>query len=371
MSALLKKVLQLVRLLIAPVALLALGAYWLVLAIVFVPVVLVDMLFGINRRRFAGEPDLMKGSSSSSGERFDRRNDVSKLVGCNTRNVRYRWTLFVRWLSRLEENREGIRALDFGAGSLRDTFEMASRGYRVTAIDLDAQALRRHAASYDWPVPGGEPELLAGSLDQLAGRQFDVITAFDAIEHSECPESVIAALKSLLAPGGLLLVTVPNARTFYELHARVELGIKRRMGVSWIPGVPHLQFRTPHRWQTTFEAQGFVTREHEMAIGFLVNDAFQTAFKIPLQWIVSPVIDRVMHMFGATLDREAFGGLFFPRWLVEPVALVDGLIAPVTRGLHAWNLFVFQQPDPSNAMREEWQDRGDLFEKRQVQGITQ
>ena len=44
---------------------------------------------------------------------FDRTDDVSKLEGCNTRNVEYRWDLFSLELEMIPG---GSETLDFGAG---------------------------------------------------------------------------------------------------------------------------------------------------------------------------------------------------------------------------------------------------------------
>src|SRR5712664_3251996 len=52
---------------------------------------------------------------------FDRSQDVSKLEGCNTRSIEYRWDLFTKELQSIPR---GGEVLDFGAGSLRDSFEL-------------------------------------------------------------------------------------------------------------------------------------------------------------------------------------------------------------------------------------------------------
>jgi 2-polyprenyl-3-methyl-5-hydroxy-6-metoxy-1,4-benzoquinol methylase len=342
MRRLLMPLLKAARFIAFPFVTFAFGIYWIFVVILFSPVILADALFGWTRRRFAHEPE---GWSRSGGgeEIFDRSADVSKLVGCNTRNVRYRWDIFASALDRVEREKPVVRALDFGAGSLRDSFEMVKRGYQVTSIDLDAAKLRRHFAQYDWKTAGSEPELVAGSLEQLAGRQFDVITAFDVMEHSDAPEPLIEKLHSLLSPGGVFLVTVPNGRTLYEKHNRVHVATMRRMGIKWIPGEPHLHFRTPAEWQSTFERGGFKVRNHDMAIGALVNDLCHTAVRIPLHYAILPVVDRLARVFGKPVDREHVMQSFYPRWLTERVDLVDRALKPVSKPLYGWNLFVLER----------------------------
>lgn len=46
--------------------------------------------------------------------------------------------------------------------------------------------------------------------DRLAGRRFDTIIAAELIEHLENPYAFLRDLRSLLAPGGRLLVSTPN-----------------------------------------------------------------------------------------------------------------------------------------------------------------
>ena len=82
---------------------------------------------------------------------FDRTDDVSKLEGCNTRNVEYRWDLFSKGLEMIPR---GGETLDFGAGSLRDSFELVKRGYNVTSVDLDLDTLSSYQTDYDWPANG-------------------------------------------------------------------------------------------------------------------------------------------------------------------------------------------------------------------------
>ena len=78
---------------------------------------------------------------------FDRIADVSKLEGCNTRGVEYRWSIFERELATVPK---GADVLDFGAGSLRESFDLAMRGFNVTSLDIDAEVLASYSSKYDW-----------------------------------------------------------------------------------------------------------------------------------------------------------------------------------------------------------------------------
>src|ERR1700676_3716298 len=137
---------------------------------------------------------------------FDRTGDVSKLEGCNTRNVEYRWDVFSRELANIPR---GSEALDFGAGSLRESFELAKRGYNVTSVDLDRDLLLSYQTDYDWPTNGTTRKIvtgqdLAGCLSQIESEKFSLIICFDVLEHLEDPTSILLQMQASLARGGRL-----------------------------------------------------------------------------------------------------------------------------------------------------------------------
>src|SRR5262245_35245529 len=102
------------------VVLAAVCVVWLLLFLVFLPFVLVAMLIG-DRGRAAGELEPLPQTHSKPADDtsqpliFDRRSDVSKLFGCNTRNVRYRWQVFSTRLEQILKEHDQPNALDFGA----------------------------------------------------------------------------------------------------------------------------------------------------------------------------------------------------------------------------------------------------------------
>jgi SAM-dependent methyltransferase len=92
--------------------------------------------------------------------------------------------------------RDAVRVLDVGSadgpsvGWLRDV-------RRHTALDIDPRGLQ----------PGG----VCGSALALPFRSesFDVVAAFDVLEHCEPESQVLAELRRVLVPGGRLLLSVP------------------------------------------------------------------------------------------------------------------------------------------------------------------
>jgi len=71
----------------------------------------------------------------------------------------------------------------------------------------------------------------------LEAASFDVITLWDVVEHLKKPDPLLAHLRTLLAPGGILFLHTPNARA-QLFKAR----LKRRLG-GMRPGTHYLEAR--------------------------------------------------------------------------------------------------------------------------------
>ena len=267
---------------------------------------------------------------------FDRTDDVSKLEGCNTRNVEYRWDLFTRELEKIPP---GSQTLDFGAGSLRDSFELAKRGYNVTSVDLDRDLLLSYQNDYDWPTNGTTKKIVTGRdladcLAQIESTQFSLMISFDVLEHLEDPVSVLRQMRALLKPEGRLFVTVPNGRTLYELWFRLILVAAGVLGKKLRPGEPHLQRNSPERWKEILEQAGFRILSHEMQIGFLVNTA-NALVQIPLY-----TFGRLLRAVGVTFPADRIQNIVCSKRAMEGLNKIDEKTKRFFSGLYGWNLFV-------------------------------
>lgn len=257
---------------------------------------------------------------------FDRTKDVAKLMGCNTRNVEYRWSTFDRHLRQLPC---GAQVLDFGAGSLRESFELCSHGFAVTALDLDRATLESYAKDYAWPA---RPEIVAGAdLACLKGRRFALITAFDVFEHLEDPRALLAQMRAVMAEGAKIFCTVPNRWTLFEMIGRVNWKVGLALGRTFTPGEPHIQFKSPGEWRAFFESCGFRVVDHDMAIGFFVNTwAALTATPVLL-------VRKILRKLGVKTRPSSSPAISGPRVM----ALLDAVDRRTRwHALSAWNLFV-------------------------------
>jgi SAM-dependent methyltransferase len=97
------------------------------------------------------------------------------------------------------------RLLDFGCGSGSFLDQMHHNGWQVTGIDVSAPTVRRIRAELGL-------QALIGTLPhpELQPDSFDVITMWHSLEHVHAPRTVLREAHQLLAPGGKLLVAVPN-----------------------------------------------------------------------------------------------------------------------------------------------------------------
>ncbi len=325
----------------------AVSILWVVLFILFLPFLAVASLLQRTEKNASAEPavasvtDLVPDSELI----FDRRNDISKLFGCNTRNVPYRWSIFSRRLAELKSRSSELNALDFGAGSLRDSYELSNLGFKVVSVDLDEEILRRYFESYVW---GAAPATLFTKpfedlVLQIGPNSFQLAIAFDVVEHLEDPAYFCKHLHSLLDEHGTLLTIVPNRHTVFEKYFRHTITKQRKKGLTWKRGVPHLQFKSPAEWREFFESHGFKVLEHDMTIGFFVNDCWHGLLGLPLRVFVGPVLAMFAYVLNVKIDVVAFERAFTPSWLMKRVDVLDQLLKSRLKNRFAWNLIVAEK----------------------------
>ena len=101
------------------------------------------------------------------------------------------------------------RVLDVGCGAGRVGEELRRNGAtQVVGLELDPQAVAAARRVFD-AVHEGDALTSARALAQAS---FDTIVCYDLLEHLYDPAALLRELHRLLAPGGHLHVSVPNAR---------------------------------------------------------------------------------------------------------------------------------------------------------------
>jgi len=98
--------------------------------------------------------------------------------------------------------------LDVGCGAGYGTAELASRARFAIGIDLAPEAITHATSTYTLPnirfVPGSALAL------PFANESFELVTAFEVIEHLTDWRSLLSEAKRLLHPDGVFLVSTPN-----------------------------------------------------------------------------------------------------------------------------------------------------------------
>jgi len=125
----------------------------------------------------------------------------------------------------------GKTALDVGCGAGLLAEPLARLGATVTGLDAAPELIS--AAQEHAHHAGLSIDYRAGDIAELEG-QFDLVTCMEVIEHVADPAAFTMALAKRLAPGGLLILSTPNATAWSKL-----LTITVAEGLGRIPKGTH------------------------------------------------------------------------------------------------------------------------------------
>jgi SAM-dependent methyltransferase len=133
----------------------------------------------------------------------------------------------------------GLRILDVGCGTGAVLAHLRSRA-RVAGVDRSPRALAHCRRR-------GLDTVVCAEMDRLpfGTARFDIILMLDVLEHFADDVSVVAGARSLLRPGGSLLVSVPAFQALWSEHDEA---------------LHHVRRYTARRLRHTLEAGGLVVR---------------------------------------------------------------------------------------------------------------
>ena len=150
-----------------------------------------------------------------------------------------RWRKGRIWQERTQEERlrliahyggalPGRRILDLGSGMGGTSVALGLAGAAPLAFEYNrayCDIIRLRAGRYDMglPVVNG-----AGEYLPFANASFDLVIAWDVVEHVQDPARLLAELARVLRPGGRVLLTVINRFAFRDPHYHLPL-------LNWLP----------------------------------------------------------------------------------------------------------------------------------------
>jgi 2-polyprenyl-3-methyl-5-hydroxy-6-metoxy-1,4-benzoquinol methylase len=168
----------------------------------------------------------------------------------------------------VNELRGGHRSgtlLDVGCGEGFALAWFQNQGWTVEGIDHSVAGLRAMH-------PDLLPKVQAGDLFDLldariAGKaRYDLVWLNNVLEHVAEPVKLLEALRRLVAPEGVLVVTVPNDGSDYQESLLANGDISERF---WVALPDHLSYFTRDSLTRTAEATGWTC--HQITADFPID----------------------------------------------------------------------------------------------------
>ena len=130
---------------------------------------------------------------------------------------------------------QGLKIADIGCGGGIVAEPLCRMGATVTGVDAGKENIR--IASAHAKLHRLDIEYLATTVEKLAasGRQFDVVTALEIVEHVANVDVFMKALCKIVKPGGMLIMSTLSRTPKSYLFAIVAAEYVMR----WVPAGSH------------------------------------------------------------------------------------------------------------------------------------
>ncbi|MFQ5416030.1 MAG: methyltransferase domain-containing protein [Myxococcota bacterium] len=190
--------------------------------------------------------------------------------------------------------RDDSRVLDLGCGNGPLSRPLFERGYRATAIDLDASRLGELASTLREQRTPGDLVRADGAALPCANACFDAVVCREMLEHIESPGAVLDEISRVLAPDGRLCVTTPSAHT--ERYFQW-------VDPSWLAMAGHVHVFSRADMRALLEAQGF------RVVEIRGRDCFYSFF-----WFVHTLVKTRHDGTGRILEHYRLARRVFRAW---------------------------------------------------------
>lgn len=121
-------------------------------------------------------------------------------------------------LDKISAYSSGKKILDIGCAAGFFLEAAKARGFEVRGIEFASAAIAEAS-------PEVRDKIIQGNIPEVLGRwknEFDIITAFDIIEHMLDPVKFVSDVKKALRPGGLLVISTPDTGHYLRYLMRAH-----------------------------------------------------------------------------------------------------------------------------------------------------
>jgi|GEM_PF-2201613 len=157
------------------------------------------------------------------GECYDQYEIVQEIVldcelkGALARGKKWMETFRPEMVWRLAGDVEGKRVLDIGCQYGVFSLYLAEKGAQVTGMDISPRWIARCQREACAKFPDKKFNFLAGDAQVLPfeDETFDIVVCSEVIEHVDHPGNVLSEINRVLLPGGVLVLSTPNTKSYY------------------------------------------------------------------------------------------------------------------------------------------------------------
>ena len=192
------------------------------------------------------------------------------------------------WLSIIEAHTSGRNLLDIGSGYGFFLLAAMMRHWRTHGVDLNTDAI-----DYCEKNLGKGVVTRASWETFFTLENFDAITAHWFIEHIPDPLRFLRACKTHLAPGGVLMLAVPQEWTKAQAHANAATPNK-----CWWVHHTHVNYFTLDSLTALLDRAGFEV------VDALASAQIETRIGAGLDYTLAPALGRKIHAHIARAELE-------------------------------------------------------------------
>jgi 2-polyprenyl-3-methyl-5-hydroxy-6-metoxy-1,4-benzoquinol methylase len=157
---------------------------------------------------------------------------------------------------------QGNRILELGCADGFISRHLTERGCLVTGVEIDAEAADQ---ARRWCQKVVVSDLNSTDWTERVGSGFDAILCGDVLEHLVQPEIALWHIHRLLAPGGRVIICLPNI-THIRIRMKLLFG-KFEYASAGILDVTHLHFYTYKTARELIERSGFRIVSYQPMVG--------------------------------------------------------------------------------------------------------